>query len=475
MKHAKKNVKLRVLVISLSSLVGLLLIAYAFGVYYFWDHFDFYTTVDNVDCTFKTPQEVEQVISDHVADYELTITGRDGLDDTITAKDVGLFYVPDGQVEKLLAQQNSFLWFMTLFGRHDNDTTRVSVDYATTQLSKKYQELDLYNKDKMKPPVDAYAEFQGSQYVIHPEDEGSTLIQDRTQQAIQQALLGMDPQVDLDEQGCYQAPKVFSNDPDLKTEVDTWNKYACFEVTYTFGKNTEVLDGSTTMDWIDIDDNGVGTLNEDALEAWVHDFGSRHDTVGDTRTFTTATGDKATVEGGTYGWEVDEDAEIEALNEAYENHTGETRDPIYVQEAATYAKKGQPDWGDTYIELDLTKQHMYYIEKGKIVFQADVVTGLPDGVHNTPQGTYSILEMASPSKLVGDIQSNGKPEYETWVTYWMRMTWAGHGFHDATWQPWFGGDRYTYAGSHGCINMSYDDAQTLYSLIDVGTPVVSHY
>jgi lipoprotein-anchoring transpeptidase ErfK/SrfK len=83
--------------------------------------------------------------------------------------------------------------------------------------------------------------------------------------------------------------------------------------------------------------------------------------------------------------------------------------------------------------------------------------------------------MLSPTVLKGEIQADGKREYETRVSYWMRMTWAGHGFHDATWQPWFGGDRYTYAGSHGCINMSYYEAQELYGILEVGTPVISHF
>ncbi|MBQ4361487.1 MAG: L,D-transpeptidase, partial [Lachnospiraceae bacterium] len=48
------------------------------------------------------------------------------------------------------------------------------------------------------------------------------------------------------------------------------------------------------------------------------------------------------------------------------------------------------------------------------------------------------------------------------------------GFHTATWQPFFGGNRYTYAGSHGCINMSYSDSQALYGYIEVGDAVIIH-
>jgi lipoprotein-anchoring transpeptidase ErfK/SrfK len=57
----------------------------------------------------------------------------------------------------------------------------------------------------------------------------------------------------------------------------------------------------------------------------------------------------------------------------------------------------------------------------------------------------------------------------------MGVTYSGVGFHDATWQPWFGGDRYTYAGSHGCINMAYYDAQALYSMVWEGIPVILHW
>src|SRR5699024_1647896 len=69
----------------------------------------------------------------------------------------------------------------------------------------------------------------------------------------------------------------------------------------------------------------------------------------------------------------------------------------------------------------------------------------------------------------------GKPIYETPVDYWMRVTWTGVGFHDASWQSSFGGSRYMTNGSHGCINMRPDQAAALYSMLSVGTPVVMHY
>ena len=61
------------------------------------------------------------------------------------------------------------------------------------------------------------------------------------------------------------------------------------------------------------------------------------------------------------------------------------------------------------------------------------------------------------------------------MIYWMRVTWSGSGFHDATWQPAFGGTLNQTRGSHGCINMPYDKAAQLYEMVEMGTPVVIHY
>ena len=75
----------------------------------------------------------------------------------------------------------------------------------------------------------------------------------------------------------------------------------------------------------------------------------------------------------------------------------------------------------------------------------------------------------------GEKQPDGSWGYETPVAYWMRVTWSGVGFHDATWQSSFGGNRYLNGyGSHGCINMPLSKAKTLYGMISVGTKVIIH-
>ena len=96
---------------------------------------------------------------------------------------------------------------------------------------------------------------------------------------------------------------------------------------------------------------------------------------------------------------------------------------------------GINDLGDTYIEVDLTEQYMWYYQNGNIIFQSEIVSGLPsDPDRKTPPGLFTLNSKSSPSVLRGEMTANGTYSYEQPVTYWMPFN-GGIGFHDADWQP----------------------------------------
>ena len=62
------------------------------------------------------------------------------------------------------------------------------------------------------------------------------------------------------------------------------------------------------------------------------------------------------------------------------------------------------------------------------------------------------------------------------VHYWMRFNNPkAQGLHDASWRWNFGGDIYKTNGSHGCVNLPYSLAESIYNNISVGTPVICYY
>jgi len=448
--------------------------AYVAGVVFFRFHFGVNTIINNVDCSYMTSAEVEKIIASQVADYKITIQERDNKKEAINGSDIDLKYVSDGQVDNLLVSQNAFLWpYRYLTSDQYGDTkTHASVTIDDAKLSAVVSKLNCADTSKMTASADAYPEIVGSVYSIHPEVLGTTLDVSALTEKLKEAITDTDTEFSIEDAGLYTNPTVLSTSETLIQTVDTFNKYASLSITYHFNDQTEVLDGATTSSWFTWDENLNPTLNQDAIKAWVADFASRHNTVGTTRTFTAANGSTAQVTGGTYGWKVDQSAEIDMINQMFTDMTSQDRDPQWSQTAVSF---GATDWGNTYIDVSLTDQHIWYIQNGTSVFDCDVVTGLPTPEKETPQGVWSILEKLQNKILRGDRQTDGSYSYETKVAYWLRVTYSGVGFHDATWQPWFGGNRYTYAGSHGCINMSLSTVEQLYNLVATGTPVIVHY
>ena len=92
----------------------------------------------------------------------------------------------------------------------------------------------------------------------------------------------------------------------------------------------------------------------------------------------------------------------------------------------------------------------------------------------TPPGIFTLYYKKSPDVLRGALQPDGKYEYEQPVDYWMPFN-GGIGFHDANWQPYFGGDRFYGGGSHGCINLPPSNAAVLYDIIQYDVPIVCFY
>ena len=198
---------------------------------------------------------------------------------------------------------------------------------------------------------------------------------------------------------------------------------------------------------------------------YVAQLAAAHDTVGTERQFQTTSGRTVSVYGSAYGWKIDQDGEVAQLTQEIQSGTQTTREPVYSMRANSY---GVNDLGNTYIEVDLTEQYMWYYQDGNVIFESDIVSGLAsDPERKTPPGIFTLYYKKSPDVLRGTKKADGTYSYEQPVTYWMPFN-GGIGFHDADWQPYFGGDRYLTGGSHGCINLPYSAAKKIYETIDKG-------
>ncbi|WP_314209360.1 L,D-transpeptidase, partial [Vagococcus salmoninarum] len=158
------------------------------------------------------------------------------------------------------------------------------------------------------------------------------------------------------------------------------------------------------------------------------------------------------------------DTETEELYQAILAGQGVNRSPIIAGSASV----GSPLIGNTYVEVDLQNQHMYFYKNGDLVLDTDIVSGKPTTL--TPPGVNYLWKKERNSILRGTNDDGSK--YAEPVDYWMPIDWTGVGIHDSDWQPAYGGELWKTAGSHGCINTPPAVAAKLYEAIDVGTPVL---
>ena len=67
--------------------------------------------------------------------------------------------------------------------------------------------------------------------------------------------------------------------------------------------------------------------------------------------------------------------QAEELTKLMEEEPHMERTPIFAQKADSWENG---DMGDTYVEVDLTKQHLWMYKEGKLIVESDFVSGTND-------------------------------------------------------------------------------------------------
>ena len=468
-----KDGKVKALWITGGVLAVICLIYVAISVY-FMSHFFVNTKINGKNFSGKTASDVEKYLQTNIKDYKLTILENEGRQDVISGSEIGLEYRAGTETEKLLKDQNGFAWPKAFFTENSRKVS-VNVSYNEESLNQRISQLSCLQTEQTSAE-NAKPEFDGNQYVIKPEVYGNAVDKERLTEQVKVHITEFQPQLDMVETKCYAKPKYVEDSKEVQEACDAMNKYVNASITYPMNEPV-VVDKALISQWLQVDGEMKVSLNTEAMKQWFTAFGDKYDTQGTTRTFTTPAGKSATVTGGTYGWSIDEDTELVNLQNSILNGEVVTREPAYYAGGTAAAHSGQ-DWGNTYAEVDMSAQHMWYVQNGQVVLETDVVTGEPIPSKITPEGVYSLMWKQPNSVLVGDINPDtGEPAYRTKVKYWMQVTSSGVGFHDAIWQTAFGGTLYQIpgTGSHGCINMPLDQAGALFNMIEPGTPVIFHW
>lgn len=439
---------------------------------YYHNAFAYGTWINGVYCTGRSIQEVNEDLVRGFTYDGVTIYDNDGNSYMITAEEIGYQFDFIKALEIYQKRQNPWMWIDSLFQGDSAELVPV-VSYDRQALEQSFDKIpDLSVQGRLSEEMRKIS--------IIRTDHGYELLNERTdvlqvdeaKNLIISAVEESRAEVSLADEGCYHDLALTAQ---MQETLAIWEQVEQFQqcgIVYVIGDEQIPVDASVVCDWIELDEdgsfatdeNGKLMLKENAIEEFIDNLADEYDTVGVSRQFQTTRGEQVTIEGGIYGNQIDRDAEVEYLTNAFINKKQEMHEPEYAQKARV---QGKNDIGSTYIEVDMGEQMMYYYVDGVQKIATPIVTGNMSRRMGTPSGVNYVYIKQTNRILRGE-------GYASHVDFWMPVK-GNIGIHDASWRGKFGGTIYQTNGSHGCINTPRDAMVQLYESVEVGTPVVMFY
>ena len=427
------NTRKRIIIGVIISLITLLII-YLGTSLYFMDRFYFGSKINGASVTGKTAEDIEADILAENESYTLKLKQRGNLEENIKGSDIEYKYNLEGRIEDLKESQNGFGWIYGVFNSSDYKLKK-EVTYNEELLKSKFDSLNCFNDDNIIETENAKIEYENNKYVIKEEVLGNKINKDILYSKVTEALNNEDKEINLEEIKVYEDPQYTANSKEVAEAKDILNKYIGSSITYNFGNQVEVLNGETIHNWLYTDENFGVVIDEVKAREYVNSLSAKYDTYGSTRNFKTTLGTTVNVTGGNYGWWINYNEETQALLNAIKEGKSEERQPIYAQTAASH---GPNDFGNTYVEINLTTQHIWLYKDGVLMVDGPIVSGTANSKYATPEGTYGLTYKERNAILRGE-------NYAAPVSYWMPFN-QDIGIHDATWRSKFGGQIYIADG-----------------------------
>lgn len=464
-KKKKTNTKLRIFLVFFLFLLFFGCI-YAVIGYHYQSHFLPGTTINGMNCEGLSVEKVKDKLQQSISDYELTIICEDDSKEVLTGDMLGLVYKDDKSVEKLMKQQEPYLWILNIVKKDALEIT-ANISYEKDIVVQLVELLNCVKPEEKTAPVNAHIAETETGWEIVPEVIGNTVKKDALIQAVCDAIDSGTAELNLSEQDLYERPTILSTDENLSKQLEMLNTLTKASLTYDFGDNRiYTIDRTVIKKWLIQAEDGTYSIDQAQVASYVKQMAYDTDTFGLAHNFKTSLGPTIKLaKGGDYGWVINRDATTANLiAEITAGNTG-TIQPIYKYKGIA---RGINDIGGTYVEICIEKQKMWCYKDGKLVVETDVVTGNHSTGYDTPSG--SVWAIDAKKKDVSFTL------YEADVTFWLPFN-DQVGIHDASWRSAgeYKPSTYLTNGSHGCINTPYDAAEKIFNVMEIGYPVVVYY
>ncbi|WP_288476969.1 peptidoglycan binding domain-containing protein [uncultured Clostridium sp.] len=460
-QNEEGNINKKKKIIILGTIIGIILVIYLGGSLYFKDKFHIGFLINNIDVSANTTLEAKDKIENSLKNYELTIEGKDKIE-KINASDIDLNFNGEEKLNDILKSQNPFSWIINLFDP-SAEILNNSITYDKNKLSNKIDKFVFFKKENVIEPKNASFKYEDGSFVIIEEEQGSKVDKKLLIKAIEEGIESGERTINLEEKGVYIKPKYGKDSEEVLRTKEELNNMLNTNLNYSFGGKNLTLDKNEINDWFSVDKDMNIDINKKKVANYAYKIALQYNTKGKIRSFKTSTGKIVNVSGGNYGYSVDQAEEVKKIISSIKKGENITREPVFSEKGNIYNGN---DIGNSYVEISLGGQHIWFYKNGKLLVDSDIVTGDKSRGWATPAGVYKLTYKQKKAVLTGE-------NYRTPVDFWMPFN-GGIGLHDATWRSQFGGNIYISNGSHGCVNLPYKVAEIIFNNIDGSMPIVCY-
>ena len=417
------------------------------------------TYIQGVNCSFMSAMEAESKIEEELANKKIEIQFSNGRSYSTNAGTLGVslnseaYQTIEGflKEQKLFSFTNNKDYDISAFLDFNKSNTK---DYLSKLTEDWSEETTLDN---------TYIEWN---------DGTQTYVFNRTPEEIR---------VTIDDAADYIITELMNNvtvinfsklkeqvweaiDEELEPQIEAINSILATTVVYKLKNGTTyTLDANVMKDWVERNDGKYEISLEKHLPDFLDSLSKKVETKSEGIKFKPTGLDFITVPTSKSSTlSLDKEKEASWLKENLPRSEKFTREPFYSSTPL--------EIGDTYVELDITRQTVWMYKDGECILESLCVTGNVAGGHSTPTGLYYLTYKTTDAVLRGT--NNDGSKYASPVKYWMPFN-GGIGFHDASWRNGkFGGNIYKTDGSHGCVNMPKNNAKILYENINSEIPII---
>lgn len=408
-------------------------------------HFDKNTSINGVDCSWLTTEQACEKLNTELTEKVMTFVFTDNLC-TFTGSDFDL-QVFLQEIEDFLIKQK------TIDKQLDFEASILFNDTKLTNAMKSIPNLDTAN---MVSPKNAYITLSEDNLLcIIPEVTGNYIDFNEAVNLAHEGIQAGYSSIDFSSITASK-PQIFSED--LQIMADSVNNILNTTITFNLNNDSSItLDKSIMKDWIVVDETGNYSIDvESNLSAFVDQLAEKAS--GLPVYFEFQATDLGPVTVPTKNLTLNKEAEIELIKSELGTAQSYTHTPIY-----------NINIGGTYVEVDISRQHVWLYKDSVCIMDTDCVTGTKNK-HDTREGYFFLTDKVRNKTLHG--YNDDGSEYNSPVDFWMPFD-GGIGLHDAYWRYGvFGGDIYLTHGSHGCVNLPRNAAETIYNTIDFTTPII---